>query len=209
MKYLIGIIVVVCFALVGGYVYTRGIAPAQSPASSTPTVFTPLIEKVLADQTSLLQALAGEPALIAEVRSTGEKNKDITQAQILTLDQEWQNAVGITPFIKTFLENPTAERLLSFQREHPGLKEIFVTDTRGRKVGQTDKTSDYYQADEAWWTDSFAGGTGAVLHGGIEFDASSQTQAISIYVPVLDPATGKALGVIKGVLDVSSISNEL
>ena len=44
-------------------------------------------------------------------------------------------------------------------------------------------------------------------HGKIEFDESSQTEAISLYVPVMDG--GKAIGVFKGVLDLSSISGQL
>jgi hypothetical protein len=210
MKYTIGAVLLIILVL-GGYMYLYKATPAAGPiTSSTPqTALAPQVEKVLAEQITTLQTLAADPIIVAETKTTNDKNKDITQAQINTLDQEWQNSKGITPFIRTFLENATAQRLLAFQREHPGFKEIFVADAHGLNVGQTDKTSDYYQADESWWTGSFAGGKGKSLHGAVEFDASSQTQSIAIYVPIRDPESGSAIGVLKGVFDVAAISQAL
>ena len=73
----------------------------------------------------------------------------------------------------------------------------------------TNKTSDYYQADEAWWTETYANGLGKSLFGAIEYDESALAEAIPIYVPITDPDTGSAIGVMKAVCDITAIKMEL
>jgi len=51
----------------------------------------------------------------------------------------------------------------------------------------TNKTSDYWQGDEAKFTESFKGGSGAVHIGDVEFDQSAQAYLVQISVPVMPP----------------------
>ena len=76
-------------------------------------------------------------------------------------------------------------------------------------MAESNKTSDYLQADESWWTKAFAGGSGDTHHGAIEYDESARSEAISLYVPVIDPDTRQAIGVIKAVCDITAIKMEL
>jgi hypothetical protein len=212
-KSVVAVIALVLLAALGvWYFYSRSNTPAPAPAASqpaAPTALAPEVERVLNDKTTVFQSLAEDPVIVAEVKKANEKNIGITQDQINTIDKEWQASKDVTPFIKTFLENATAKRLFDFQKTNPEFKEIFATDIKGLNVGQTDKTSDYLQSDEKWWTDSFAGGKGKAMHGTIEFDASSQTQGVALYVPIIDPASGNAIGVMKGVLDLTAIGDAL
>ena len=98
---------------------------------------------------------------------------------------------------------------MDFQEAHDGFPEIFVTDRHGLIVAQTNKTSDYNQADEDWWTRTFGDGAGQTHHGPIEYDESAQAEAISIYVPVVDPGSKKTIGVMKAVCDITAIKMEL
>lgn len=169
----------------------------------------PEVEAVLAKETKILEGLAQDPLIISEVAASNAKDRTLSKEAIARLDEEWQKSKEMTPFIQQFLSNRTAERLVAFQTDHAGFKEIFVANIYGLNVGQTDKTSDYYQADEAWWQDSYNDGLGKILHGQIEFDESSQTEAISLYVPITDLASSKAIGVLKGVLDLVVIKRQL
>ncbi len=186
--------------------------PESAPVAKTETKQDHLASEVSAvidKETEKLKILVASSAIVGEVRASNEKNKNLSQAEIQTLDKEWRAATTNSPFIQKFLDNKTAGELRAFQKENPGFKEVFVADAYGLNVGQTNKTSDYYQADEDWWVDSFSGGVGKIMHGKIEFDQSSQTEAISIYVPIMDTASGKAIGVLKGVLDLKAIKKEL
>jgi hypothetical protein len=128
---------------------------------------------------------------------------------IRRLDDQWQQTEGIDDFIKSMITNPCAQYLVDYQDEHDAFPEIFVTDENGLIVAETNKTSDYLQADEAWWQKAFAEGEGHVHHGPIEYDESARSEAISLYVPVRDPDTNKAIGVVKAVCDITAIKMEL
>ena len=171
------------------------------------TSLSPEVEAILDKEEDTLRALTVVPVIIAEVKDANNRNSSLSIEDINKLDAEWRVGEDSLPLIQDALSNETAQALIEFQKMHPGFKEIFVADAQGLNVGQTDKTSDYYQADEAWWVDSFNGGVGLAMHGKIEFDDSSQTEAISIYLPIYD--AGRAIGVLKGVLDLSVIKNQL
>ena len=210
MKKILLTLTLVAVVLSMWYFSTRSqVSLPAVPSQDTQVALAPEVENVLDQEITTLGMLAQDPVVISETQKSNQKNKDLTKAEIDRLDRDWQQSKTITPFIRMFLENATAERLLAFQKNHPGFKEIFVADAYGLNVGQTDKTSDYYQADESWWTDSFNAGKGKTFHGKIEFDASSQTEAISIYIPIMNPESGAAIGVLKGVLDLLSIKNSL
>jgi hypothetical protein len=209
MKIILG--VTVALLLAGGatlwyMMQAPSSAPAEVKASDT-SKLAPEVEAVLTTETNILMALAADASIISAVRASSEKNKLLSAEEIQRLDKEWQDSESVNSFIAQFMSNPTALRLVDFQKTHPEFKEIFVADATGLNVAQTDKTSDYYQADESWWTNSFAEGQGMKAHGNIEFDESSQTEAISLYVPVMDGS--RAIGVFKGVLDLASISGQL
>jgi len=168
----------------------------------------PQVEQILESKMRLMVTMAEDPIVAAQVAVSNEKNKSLAKIDIERLDAEWQASVGVTPFIRQFLENDVAKALASFKEKNPEFKEIFVTDQYGLNVGQTDKTSDYYQADEKWWQECYAGGAGKPHHGSIEFDESAQAEAISLYAPIKD-AKGAAIGVMKGVVDLAAIKKEL
>lgn len=210
-KYLVAVIV--CVAVVAGLAWwltstaSAPIPPAQPTQKKAAAALAPEVESVLNTKTALFSQLLSEPAVVEAVRASNQKNSSLSQDEIKRLDAEWQAAKSVTPFIAGFMSNDLARTLIAFQKMHPEFREIFVADKIGLNVGQTDKTSDYYQADESWWVNSYNKGTGANTHGNIEFDESSQTEAISIYVPIMDGGT--AIGVAKGVINLSDISREL
>lgn len=204
---------------IGGMYWFSG----QNPGTTTPpaggsapvnpagvkTTLSPEIEKVLSQKIIMIEALAVEPLILGEVELVNIKNKNLTAAEISALDMKWRATKGIDDFIKQFLTNQIALQLLAFQEKNPGFPEIFVTDKYGLNAGQTNKTSDYYQADETWWIDAYNNGAGKSYHGAIEFDDSAQSEAISLYIPIRDPSTSAAVGVIKAVLSITAIKSAL
>lgn len=226
------IAVFVLIVLGGGYAYynskysTGSPTPSQSTSPPTELKTTPRsqmsaeqadkvkvvslapeIESVLSQQMGSLMTLGVSSVFLNEVLSANEKNKELTFDDITRLDDEWIASKNVTPFIYQLLSNEIAKQLSAFQDKNQSFKEIFVADARGLNIGLTNKTSDYYQADESWWVNAYNGGSGRPLHGNIEFDQSAQTEAISIYVPVMKG--DKAIGVIKGVIDLSAIKSQL
>ena len=75
-------------------------------------------------------------------------------------------------------------------------------------MAATNKSSDFLQADEAWWVETFKRGRQGGRTGPIEYDESTGSEAISVYVPLVD-AEDAVIGVIKAVCDLNAIKREL
>jgi hypothetical protein len=174
-----------------------------------PPDFSDEVEAVLAKRIELVKQLAADAVVVEAVKAANENNAGLSEAEIDRLDSQWQQTEGIDEFIKSMITNPCAEHLVDFQEARNAFPEIFVTDRYGLIVAETNKTSDYLQADESWWTKAFDDGRGHTHHGAIEYDESARSEAISIYVPVMDPDTQHAIGVIKAVCDITAIKMEL
>jgi len=167
------------------------------------------VEKILFKKITLIQDLAGDSTIICLIREANRKNQKISIEEIKKLDDAWIQAAGINEFIKSHLTNKCAQLLVDFQETHDEFTEIFITDKKGLNVGQTNKTTDYYQADEEWWIRAYNNGIGKSYHGDSEYDESSKTECVAVYVPVMDPEINEAIGIVKAVCDITSIKLEL
>lgn len=173
------------------------------------SVFSKEVEQVLEKKLELIKKLAEDSVIIKAVRKSNQNNRDMTLYEILRLDDKWRKTKGMDKFIKSFITNEYAQYLIDFQEANDGFPEIFFTNEKGLIVAETNKTSDYYQADESWWIKAYNEGRGKSYHGEIEYDESARAEAIALYVPVMDPKTQLAIGVIKGICDITAIKMEL
>jgi two-component system, LuxR family, sensor kinase FixL len=126
------------------------------------------------------------------------------------IDNEWNSECNeIMPVMAELNSNPLAIRLQTlrtfYQNKYgfPVFSEIFVTNSFGANVAQSNKTSDYNQADEDWWQLAKKDG---VFTSDIEFDESSGTYSIALASRIED-ANGEFLGVIKSVLNIQETIN--
>lgn len=171
--------------------------------------FSEEIEQILHDKIKMIEILATDKIVLKAVKESNLKNKGTSLVEIIIQDKRWQNTVGINEFIKSFIINECAQHLLDYQEINDEFPEIFISDERGLIVAETNRTSDYYQADEAWWINTYNNGQGKSGHGEIEYDESARAEAIAIYAPVMDPESNKAIGIIKAVCDITAIKMEL
>lgn len=185
------------------------IATNKSKVKTERTGFSKELEQLLGKKIELLKNLATNPQIIEIIKRFNEKNQEISISDILKDDKKWKETKGIDDFIKPFIINECAQFLIEFQEQYDEFPEIFITDENGLIVGETNKTSDYYQADEQWWIKAYNNGIGRIYFGKIEYDESAHAEAISIYIPVMDFQYNKAIGVIKAVCDITALKMEL
>lgn len=182
---------------------------AEKEASVESSDFSREVEDILERRMDFVVAnIANDPRIIELVAESNKTNEGISLSEIERLDARWIATEGIDEFIKGFLTNDASLILTEFQEVNGGYPEIFVTDATGLIVGLTNKTSDYYQADEDWWVQGYNGGLGNAYHGNIEFDESALSEAIALYIPIMDPNTRKAIGVMKVIVDITAIKME-
>ncbi|MCB9135628.1 MAG: GAF domain-containing protein [Anaerolineales bacterium] len=130
---------------------------------------------------------------------------------IQQLDQQWRTADAANddtdPLVVQVIVNPLADELRKFRQTFPAHAEVFLTDLQGVIIASTNRTSDYYQADEDWWQAVYENGRGKPYIGQPDFDASSQLYAINIAVPVF--TDDKFVGILRTTLDISALVNLL
>jgi hypothetical protein len=115
-----------------------------------------------------------------------ENAKGKTLEQIKEMDQRWQATPGLADFMSALMESACGQHLRHLLQSEPYYAEIFVMDNQGANVCMTDKTSDYWQGNEAKFTESFKGGAGAVHISDVNFDDSTQAYLVHVSVPVKD-----------------------
>lgn len=174
------------------------------PASAASEFDAPL--RALAE--SDLAAWASEPAVIEAVQDQNTAHTALTQADIDAMDLAWQADVGSTSstLIGPIMSKPLSVWLKAQMDASAGLiTEVFVMDDHGLNVAQSSVTSDYWQGDEDKWTQSFGAGAGSLHVAEVELDESSQTYQSQVSMPVMDPASGAAIGAITFGIDVSQL----
>jgi len=158
----------------------------------------------------VLETLARTPSLIAAVADANEAHKEWSSAEIAAIDEVWKSKSSSIELIVSKIEkNDLSAYLTDFIQNNPNEVEVFVTDLKGVNIAMTDRTSDYLQSDEDWWISTYAGGSGSLYIGPVEYDESSQSYAMNIGVPIRDADAQKVIGVLRGTLDVSILAQTL
>ncbi|MDA3788354.1 MAG: PDC sensor domain-containing protein [Desulfobacula sp.] len=158
-------------------------------------------QKVVDLANSTLVDLGTDPVVVSAVKAENAKGK--TLDQIKDMDEKWKAFAGIADYMKTIMDSECAKHLYTIQEAAHYYAEIFVMDNQGANVAMTDKTSDYWQGDEAKFKNSFADGSGAVFVDDVKFDDSSQAYLVQVSVPVKDG--DKVIGAITFGIDVDKI----
>ena len=157
-------------------------------------------------QLEILQTLALDETIRQSVRAANALKPDLES--ILELDEQWTQAVANgenSSLINSRLTNSLSKDLTAFQSLSPQHVELFVTDKAGALVSATNLTSDYYQADEDWWIETFQNGVGDVYISLPEFDESAGTLSILMSVPIYDTRQGDLIGILRSTIAVNGL----
>ncbi|UCF99972.1 MAG: PDC sensor domain-containing protein [Spirochaetaceae bacterium] len=141
--------------------------------------------------TAMLQ-FAQNPMVVESVKA--QNAKAYTLSRIKDVDEDWKASSSIKGYMFDLMRNRCSYALMNFQNDNKFVVEAFVMDNKGALVGLTNKTSDYWQGDEAKFTESYKGGSGAIHYGDVEYDDSIGEIVVQVSVPVM--TGGKAIGAI-------------
>ena len=167
-----------------------------------------IVGESLSKQAELLESLGLSKLIqdaVEQVNSAYPADEAAARAEMLRLDQRWQVVSDDDVLIRSRLDNPTASELVEYAGRFENNVEVFVTDRFGGLVAATNRTSDYYQADEAWWQAAYNNGEGGIFIGQPEYDESSRTFASIIAVPLYGHGTATVIGVLRTTYDVRAL----
>lgn len=145
-----------------------------------------------------------DPIIVNAVKAENAKGK--TLEQIKEMDEKWKATPGIADFMKELMESECGKYLRSLQEKTPYYAEIFVMDNQGANVAMTDKTSDYWQGDEAKFIESYEEGVGGIHISDVEFDDSTQAYLVQVSVPVKDEEN--VIGAITIGIDIDMMEQQ-
>ena len=149
---------------------------------------------------STLADIGHDPVIVQAVKAENAKGKSLSD--IKAMDEKWKATPGIADYMKAMMANECGKQVSQIQKKYPYMDEIFVMDNKGANVCMTDKTSDYWQGDEAKFKNSFNGGKGSVFVDDVEFDDSTQAYTSQVSVPVIDG--GNVIGAITFGIDIDN-----
>jgi hypothetical protein len=158
-------------------------------------------QKIMDLTNNTLAPIGTDPIIIEAVKAENAKGKSMDE--IKAMDEKWKNTAGVADFMRSLMDSACGKHIREFQKSQPYFSEIFVMDNQGANVAMTDKTTDYWQGDEAKFQKSFNNGAGAVFVDEVEFDESTQTYLVQVSVPVMDG--DKAIGSITFGIDVEQV----
>ena len=132
------------------------------------------------------------------VKTLGVLDKPTDPQVIEEIEASWGDS---SDALKEILGNDLSGRLRQIQASDPLIAEILVTDRFGVLVSASQRTSDYFQADEDWWRGAWDGGKGRIYTPPVSFDESAGLWAIDVCIPIRD---GKqVVGIVKLVLNIT------
>jgi hypothetical protein len=153
------------------------------------------------DLANQLAKYGTDPVIVKAVKVQNAKGMSLDD--IKKKDNEWKNTAGIVDYMKVLMTSSCGKKLQSIMKSKDYFAEIFVMDNKGANVAMTDKTSDYWQGDEAKFQKSYNNGKGAIFVDEIEFDESAQAYLVQVSVPVKDGS--KVIGAITFGIDVDRL----
>jgi hypothetical protein len=139
--------------------------------------------------------------IVNSVKEANWKNRNRKETEIIEQDKRWRD--GDSDFINLYLNNKAAKYLQEILKKSNGsIAEIFVMDFQGCNVATANKTTDFWQGDEAKFKNSYNNGKGSVFVSDAEFDESTNSFIVQISLPIVDPSTNKVIGAITIGIDL-------
>jgi hypothetical protein len=159
-------------------------------------------QKVVDLANTELAQIGTDPVIVSAVKAENAKGQ--TLEQIKAQDEKWKATAGIADYMQAMFDSECGRHLRGIQNGADYFAEIFVMDNQGANVAMTDKTSDYWQGDEAKFQKSYNNGAGRVFIDEVEFDDSAQAYLVQVSVPVKDGDT--VIGAITFGIDVDKVN---
>lgn len=104
------------------------------------------------------------------------------------------------------MTSPPSRRLEKVRLRHDGLlADMMLIDSQGLLAAVTHLTSDYIQADETKYLETFPHGTGAIHIEAPHYDESVQDYVVTASITLGDPADSHPLGVLTVTINLEML----
>lgn len=161
---------------------------------------------------SLLRVIASSPHTQQELDKANlfyrDSHASLVEERSGVIDRDWSEQAASAEILKSSIETtPLSEYLRDLLSTEPSEVEMFITDKQGFNIAMSNRTTDYWQADEEWWQEA---ASGKIYISSPIYDESSHYWALNIAVPVYKFGNpNNFLGVVRGTVDITSMLDEI
>jgi phosphoserine phosphatase RsbU/P len=163
------------------------------------------VERSIGGLNDLLSLGGVAPLLEAEEDPNLDFSSEAWKLRVQQINSVWPSLRLDSPQVQSVLNNPLSARLRDFGRKNWIFAEIMVAGRAGKLVSATSRPSSYDQSTEIWWREGMRRSRGEAFLQGIHYDESAGVLALDIALPVVPEASGAAIGVLKAVVNVSTL----
>lgn len=136
------------------------------------------------------------------VKELRQHQEALPPQRLAELDRAWPKMPLTQEPMRTVLSDPIADLLKQLQRADGRIAELLVTDRLGQLVAASERTEDFYQADEEWWQGVADRPKPQFFIPPIDFDPSAGVWSVSLCIPIMDE--DRLVGVAKAVVNITS-----
>jgi hypothetical protein len=156
--------------------------------------------------------IANNPSVAQAVVSSNHQyerlSDDAIMSRLVATEEKWNNSEG-DALAKNILASDLARQLRRMRELNPGLLKLTVADASGATVAATDKPVHYFQTDRGYWAALYSQGQGAIHVADLRYDEQNRLPYISIAYPILQETTGRFIGAVTALVDVSPLFAQL
>lgn len=138
----------------------------------------------------------------------GQEDETAIKKHMYEMDKKWISSSDNDPFLDPYIGNMISSSMKDILSIRKNIAEIFITDKFGALVASSNRTSDFYQADEEWWQRAYNSGKGSLYIGNVEFDQSSKRWSVPIAAALRDK-DGSIVGICKESLDTERLFGDV
>lgn len=177
-----------------------------------------LVEAYVARVVSVTSMVAVSP-LVSDLAARSS-HRPVLTATIDRIDAEWRQPAGRALTTRAF-EDIAANPVSGFLRDlkastGTSYREILLADNKGRLIAASNRTEDYFQADDEWWPADQTHFTASCRRFAVEcatlsdvkWDPSAAGFGFAVVLPVIT-VNGIAVGVLKAVVDPGELDSLL
>jgi hypothetical protein len=159
-----------------------------------------------------VSVIANSPGPVQAVTSANRQYERLSEEAVSTkinsIEQAWDSSQtdGLSTRILT---SDLAQQLRRVRELNPTLLKITVADVTGATVAATERPIHYFQTDRESWRALASRSQGSIHVSDLRYDDQSHLYYVSVAYPILQEGTGRFIGAVTAMADVSPLFAKL
>jgi hypothetical protein len=159
-----------------------------------------------------VSVVANSPTLIQAVISANRQYENLSEEAVRgkaeAIEQTWNGVEG-DGLSRNILASDLARQLRRVRELNPKLLKLTVADAIGATVAATDRPSHYFQTDREYWRALSSQRQNTIHVTDLRYDDQNRLYYISIAYPILQEGTGRFIGAVIAMADISPLFMQL